>query len=73
VAIGAAGAAEELADALAGGAVVGIFGVSFPLDATIALLPVAFVGFGGLALAGYGLYELFSQSAGGSKAAKGCS
>jgi RHS repeat-associated protein len=73
VAIGAAGASSEVAEAVAGGAAVGLFGVSFPLDATIALLPVAFVGIGGLLLAGYGVYELFQPPGGSTPATRGCS
>jgi RHS repeat-associated protein len=59
VAIGAAGAASEVAEATAGGAAVGLFGVTFPLDATLALAPVGFVGIGGLGLIGYAIYSLF--------------
>jgi hypothetical protein len=72
VAIGAAGASSEVAEAVAGGAAVGLFGVSFPLDATIALLPVAFVGIGGLVLTGYGIYELFEPSGGSKPTTRGC-
>ena len=61
VAIGAAGAASEVAEATAGGAAVGLFGVTFPLDATLALAPVGFVGIGGLGLIAYGLNSLFSN------------
>jgi hypothetical protein len=59
VAIGAAGAASEVAEATAGGAAVGLLGVTFPLDATFALAPVGFVGVGGLGLFAYGIYSLF--------------
>jgi RHS repeat-associated protein len=61
VAIGAAGAASEVAEATAGGAAVGLFGITFPLDATLALAPVWFVGIGGLGLIAYGLNSLFSN------------
>lgn len=61
VAIGAGGAASEVAEATAGGAAVGLFGVTFPLDATVALLPVALVGSGGLGLVGYGIYSLIPR------------
>lgn len=59
VALGAAGASEEIGGAVAGGSKAGL--VTFPLDATIALAPVGMVGLGGLGLAGYGSYELYSQ------------
>jgi len=61
VAIGAAGASEEVAGAVAGGSAVGLLGLTFPLDAFIALLPVGVVGVGGAGLAAYGLYQLFAQ------------
>jgi RHS repeat-associated protein len=70
VAIGAAGAAEEVASAGAGESLVGLFGLTFPLGPTIALAPVAFVGPGALALTGYGGYELYSQLSGGSATPK---
>ena len=66
VAIGAAGAAEELANAAVSESLVGLFGLTFPLDAIFALAPVALVGLGGLALTVYGAYELYSQLSGGS-------
>ena len=71
VAIGAAGAASEVAEATAGGAAVGLFGLTFPLDATLALAPVGLVGIGGLGLIGYRIYSLFpSGSHGGPPACR---
>jgi hypothetical protein len=61
VAIGAAGAASEVAEATAGGAAVGLFGLTFPLDVTLAFAPVGVVGIGGLGLVGYGIYSLFGS------------
>lgn len=61
VALGAAGASEEVGGAIAGESAAGLLGVTFPLDATIAVAPVGLVGLGGLGLIGYGSYELYSQ------------
>jgi RHS repeat-associated protein len=70
--IGLAGASAEVSEAAAGGAVVGLLGLTFPLDAFFALAPIGLVGLGGAGLTAYGIYELF-QSSGGSKPAKrGC-
>jgi hypothetical protein len=59
VALGAAGASAEVGEAVAGGSAWGLLGLSFPLDAFIALSPIAGLGLGGAALAGYGAYSLF--------------
>jgi RHS repeat-associated protein len=61
VATGAGGAASEVAEATAGEGFVGLFGLTFPLDAFVALTPVGLVGVGGLGLIGYGIYSLFSS------------
>jgi len=59
-----------LASAVASESLVGLFGLTFPLDATLALAPVALVGLGGVALTGYGAYELYSQLSGDSTTLK---
>ncbi|MHB8262526.1 MAG: RHS repeat-associated core domain-containing protein, partial [Acidimicrobiales bacterium] len=66
VMIGVAGAGEEVGSAVAGGAAVGLFGLTFTLDAAFALAPIAGVGLIGAGLAIYGGYQLYEQMFGGS-------
>jgi RHS repeat-associated protein len=72
VAIGAAGASEETAAGVAGPEFVGLWGVTYPLDVTIALAPLWGLGLGGLGLAGYGVASLLGGGSRNTKNTSAC-
>ena len=72
VLIGAASAGEELSAAVAGGAVVGMWGITFPLDVVMSLAPIYGLGLGGLGLTGYGIYQLFGGGSNSTKNKSAC-